>query len=160
MTEKIHYLTLEGFQQYKEEYKKLTETFKKSRSKMKEIRDELWRPEDLNPDYEPIESELISAKIRLKELENILKNSKIIRKPRHSSMKVVTIGSTILVEVDNQIDELTIVDTLEANPAVGKISNESPIGKALLGHRVGDEVVISSPIKTIYKIKKIKYLSS
>jgi len=46
---------------------------------------------------------------------------------------------------------------LEANPSLGKISNESPVGKTLFGHRVGDEILISSPIKTIYKIKKIKY---
>ena len=50
-----------------------------------------------------------------------------------------------------------IVGTLEANPSLGKISNESPVGKALLGRRVGDEVIISSPIKTVYKIKGIKY---
>jgi len=46
---------------------------------------------------------------------------------------------------------------LEANPSQGKISNESPVGKNLLGRKAGEEVVISSPIKVIYKIKKIKY---
>ena len=50
--------------------------------------------------------------------------------------------------------------TMCANPSLGKISNESPVGKALMGHKVGEEVVISSPIKTVYKIKKIRYLSS
>ncbi len=46
---------------------------------------------------------------------------------------------------------------LEANPSVGKISNESPVGRALLGHKTGDEVLVSSPIKTLYKIRKIIY---
>jgi transcription elongation factor GreA len=49
------------------------------------------------------------------------------------------------------------VGTLEANPALGKISNESPVGKALLGHKIGDEVLVSSPAKIAYKIKGIKY---
>jgi transcription elongation factor GreA len=50
-----------------------------------------------------------------------------------------------------------IVGTLEANPSEGRISIESPVGKALLGKKVGDEVIITSPIKIVYKIKKIKY---
>jgi transcription elongation factor GreA len=50
-----------------------------------------------------------------------------------------------------------IVGTLEANPSEGKISNESPVGKALLGKKVGDEIVITSPINVKYKIKKIRY---
>ena len=59
--------------------------------------------------------------------------------------------------MDGQKDEFVIVGTLEANPALGKISNESPVGKALLGHKIGDEVVVSSPMKTTYKIRNIKY---
>ncbi len=54
-------------------------------------------------------------------------------------------------------DEYEIVGTLEANPALGKISNESPVGRALLGHKVGEEVVVQSPLKIKYKILKIKY---
>ena len=73
---------------------------------------------------------------------------------------IVNLGATVLVEVDGQNDEFMIVGSLEANPAIGKISNESPVGRMLLGHRVGDEVVVSSPIQTVYKIKKIKYLTS
>ena len=47
--------------------------------------------------------------------------------------------------------------TLEANPELGKISNESPVGKALLGHKAGDEIVINSPQKISYKIKNVRY---
>ena len=47
--------------------------------------------------------------------------------------------------------------TLEANPAIGRISNESPVGRALLGHKIGDVVVVSSPVELKYKIKNIKY---
>jgi transcription elongation factor GreA len=50
-----------------------------------------------------------------------------------------------------------LVSTLEANPSEGKISTESPVGKALLGKKIGDEIIITSPIRVKYKIKKIKY---
>jgi transcription elongation factor GreA len=63
----------------------------------------------------------------------------------------------VVVEVNGEEDEFQIVGTLEANPLLGKISNESPVGSALMGKKVGDEIIISSPVKTVYKIKKIKY---
>ncbi len=63
----------------------------------------------------------------------------------------------MVVEVGGQIDEFTIVGTLEANPSIGKISNESPVGKSLLNHKIGDEVIIQSAVKTIYKIKARRY---
>ena len=47
--------------------------------------------------------------------------------------------------------------TLEADPTMGKISNESPVGKALLGHKIGDEILVSSPVGMKYKVKNIKY---
>lgn len=157
MQNKIYHLTPEGLKKYKEEYKRLNGILKESRSKIKEIRDELWRPEDLNSDYEPMESELISVETRIKELENILKNTKTIKKSKQTKPKIVTVGTTVVVEADGQIDEFTIVDTLEANPSMGKISNESPVGKALLGCKKSEVIVVHSAIKATYKIIKIKY---
>jgi transcription elongation factor GreA len=52
------------------------------------------------------------------------------------------------------------VGTLEANPAQGKISNESPVGQILLGKGVGEEIKLNSPTRTVYKIKKISYTTS
>jgi len=46
---------------------------------------------------------------------------------------------------------------LESNPNEGKISSQSPVGKAILGKKIGEEVIIISPIKVVYKIKKIRY---
>jgi len=91
------------------------------------------------------------------ELENILKNTELITAPPKEKQNIVNLGATVFVKVDGQTDEFTIVGTLEADPALGRISNESPVGRALLGHKTGDEVLVSSPIKTIYKIRKIKY---
>ena len=50
-----------------------------------------------------------------------------------------------------------IVGTLEADPSIGRISNESPVGVAFLGHKPGDEIIVSHPKKIIYKIKKVEY---
>ena len=70
---------------------------------------------------------------------------------------MVDLGAKVKIDIAGKKDEFMIVGTLEANPSLGKISNESPVGRALLGHKVGDEIVVSSPMKTTYKIKKIKY---
>ena len=150
-----YYLTLAGLQKYKEEYERLKKLKTATKLKIKESRDELWRPEDLNPDYEALYVELNFAERKLKEMEDILENTKIIKKSNRSPKKV-TIGSTVIVEVEGTKDKFTLVGTLETNPSKRKISIESPVGKALLGHAAGDEIMISSSIKKTYKIVKIK----
>ncbi|MDD5552012.1 MAG: GreA/GreB family elongation factor [Candidatus Pacebacteria bacterium] len=154
MEEKTYHLTSEGFQKYKEEFKKLKENLREKKLKLKELRDEIWKPEDLNPDYEIIESEIISAEIKLKELENILKNSKSIRKRNQKAAKI-TIGSRVITQTKKTTEKFIIVETIEANPSNGKISKESPVGKAFLGKKIGDIVIVSFPQKTTYKIKNI-----
>lgn len=151
---KKFYLTKEGLDNFKKEYEALKELrIAKARGKVPEI----WESEDLNPEYLSFREDVSLLDSKLFELENILKNSKLIKKPFPNRQNVVDFGATVLVEVDGQKDEFMLVSSVESNPALGKISNESPVGKALLGHLVGDEVVVSSPIKTIYKIKNIKY---
>ncbi len=120
----------------------------------------IWESEDVNPEYIAFQEDLSFIEKRLTELENVLKNVILIQTPKEKTEnRVISVGTKVSVEIDDkEKDELIIVGTLEANPALGKISNESPVGKALLGHREGDEVVVSSPIKTIYKIRKIAYL--
>ena len=65
------------------------------------------------------------------------------------------IGSKIKVDVDGDEDEFIIVSSVEADPMQGKISDESPVGRALLGAKVGDIVAVSSTIKSTYKILEI-----
>ena len=98
--------------------------------------------------------------MRLAELENIFKNAELIQLPSKEKQNIINLGAQVIVEVDGQKDEFTIVGSLEANPSLGRISSESPVGQALLGHRIGDGVMVSSPIQTVYKIKKIKYRMS
>ena len=155
--EKKFYLTKKGLEKIKKEREDLRKLkLSKTRGEIPKI----WHSEDLNPEYLAFQEDLSFLEARLIELEHILKNVEIIKLPLGEKRNVVDLGARVLVEVDGQSDEFTIVGTLEANPAIGKISNESPVGRALLGHKVGDAVVVSSPIQTVYKIKKIKYLSA
>jgi len=111
----------------------------------------------IKKEYEILKEDFSALETKIAELEHILKNFKLIKSPPKKQKHLVNLGATVLVEIDGKEEELTIVGRLEANPAVGKISNESPVGKALLGKKVGDEVKIPNLLKPIYKIKKIKY---
>ena len=154
MVERKFYLTKKGLEEIKKEYESLRKLrFAKTKGEVPKI----WESEDLNPDYLSFREDLNFLETRIAELENILKNVKLIKPPPKEKTKIINLGATVTVKVNGDTDEFTIVGTLEANPSLGKISNESPVGRALLGHKVGDEVVVSSPVKTIYKIKKIKY---
>jgi len=155
--EKKFYLTKQGLEKIKKEYQDLKNL---KLSKTKGEIPKIWQSEDLNPEYLSFQEDLSFLESRIAELEYILKNTELIKPPPKEKQNMVNLGATVLVEVDGQNDEFMIVGSLEANPAIGKISNESPVGRMLLGHRVGDEVVVSSPIQTVYKIKKIKYLTS
>jgi transcription elongation factor GreA len=113
--------------------------------------------EDLNPEFVSFKEDIGFLRSRIDELGNVLEHYQLIKNPVKASQGVVGLGAKVKIGVNGQKDEFTIVGTLEANPALGKISNESPVGKALLGHKVGDEIVVSSPTKITYKIKDIKY---
>ena len=152
--EKKFYLTKEGLEKIKKEYQDLRNL---KLSKTKGEIPKIWHSEDLNPEYFAFQEDLSFLESRITELEYIFKNTELIKLPPKEKRNVVNLGATILVEVDGQNDEFTLVGSLEANPSLGKISNESPVGNALLGRRVGDAVIVSSPIQTVYKIKKIKY---
>jgi len=155
MKKEKFYLTKQGLEKIKKEYENLKEL------KLAKIRGEeapqILHSEDLNPEYLAFQEDISFLEARMIELENVLKNTELIKVPPKTKQNIVNLGATILVEVGGQNNELTLVGSLEANPSIGRISDQSPIGKSLLGHRVGDKVVVSSAIKTIYKIKKIKY---
>ncbi len=92
---------------------------------------------------------------RISEIEHILKNVAVIKNTK-SNDKVV-LGSTVKLRTeDGKTKEFQVVGTVEADPLNGKISDESPIGKALMGKKPGDEVEIKTPIETaVYKIAHI-----
>lgn len=108
-----------------------------------------------NSEYQLARQEQEKNEARISELEHILANVKEITKPTGGSM--VQLGSSVkLTSEDGKTKEFQVVGTVEADPLEGKISDESPIGQALLGKKVGDEVEITTPAEvTTYKVAHI-----
>lgn len=82
---------------------------------------------------------------RIRELERMLKRVELIEDGDGSAQEHVAVGSRVTIEVDGVEETYTIVGAVESKPAEGRISNESPFGKALLGRSEGEEVVIETP---------------
>lgn len=153
MGEKFH-LTKKGLTELKEELEKL----KKVRAlKIKGEAPDILHSEEVNPEYLVFQEDLDFIEGRIAELENIIKNAVLIKPPAKEERDKVLLGATVVVEVDGREDEFKIVGSLEANPSLGKISDQSPVGKALINRRLNETVIISSPVQMTYKIKKIRY---
>lgn len=151
---KKFYITKDGLGKVKKEYEFLKNLrIAKTNGDVPTI----WQSEDLNPEYLSFQEDLEFIERREVELEAVIKNAVLIKAPVGDKKKEVGLGAKIALEINGEKDEFIIVGTAEASPSLGRISNESPVGKSLLGHKVGDLVIISSPIKTTYKIKKIFY---
>lgn len=105
-----------------------------------------------NAEYSSARQEQERTESRISEIENILQNVEVIKKPKGDSK--VQIGSSVKLKAENgTTKEFQVVGTVEADPLNGKISDESPIGKALLGKKEGEEVEITTPAETVaYKI--------
>lgn len=108
-----------------------------------------------NSEYSDAKEQQSFVEGRIIELEHILKNAEIIG-DKHDCCKEVGLGCTVNLSSSSKDLKYRIVGSVEANPDKGFISNESPIGKALLGKKSGDEVEVSVPAGvTKYKISKI-----
>lgn len=155
MDEKVFFVTKLKLQELQKEYDELLnlERVKTTGEEAPKI----FESEDLNPEFLSFQEDIGFLRSRIDEIKNILDHHEVIKNPGRDKAHFVDLGAKVKVDIGGQKDEFTIVGTLEANPVLGKISNESPVGKALLGHKIGDEIVISSPVKTTYKIKGIKY---
>lgn len=147
------YLTPIGLKKLKDEHKELTEV------KRKEITERISKAREFgdlseNSEYDTAREEQSFTEGRIIEIEEILKHASVIsEKIKHN---IVEMGSKIKVDIDGNKEEFYIVSSVEANPSEGKISNESPVGRALLGAKVGDKVTISSTITSIYKILEVR----
>ncbi len=108
-----------------------------------------------NAEYHAAKEEQGRQEARIEEIEHILQNAEVIKAPKGDSK--VQLGSTVtLKSEDGKTKEFQVVGTVEADPLNGKISDESPIGKALMGKKEGEEVEIKTPIETLtYKIADI-----
>ena len=111
-----------------------------------------------NAEYDSAKNEQAMLEARIAKLEERLASSRVIEK-REISKDVVSVGSTVrLRDVDaKQTVEYRIVGSAEANPAELKLSNESPVGKAILGRKKGETVEVTTPRGSLkYKILEIK----
>lgn len=106
-----------------------------------------------NSEYDAALEEQALVENRIASLEDVLNNAKLI--PSNRSTDFVVIGSTVKVEMEGNVEEFTIVGRVEAAPIKKRISNESPLGSALLGAKVGEEVEVATPIVR-YKCKVLE----
>ncbi|HPU02195.1 MAG: transcription elongation factor GreA [Firmicutes bacterium] len=109
-----------------------------------------------NSEYEDAKNEQAFVEGRIITLEKILRRARILEKDENNNY--VTVGSTVkLKDLDTDREyTYTIVSTAEADPVENKISNESPVGRAILGLKTGDEVEVQVPAGSIrYKILEI-----
>jgi len=148
--EKI-YLTSEGYNKLQKEYDELVNV------KRKEVTQRIARAREYgdiseNSEYDSARDEQSFIEGRILELQEILKSAQVLTKHNKNA---VDIGSKVKVEIDGDIDEFIIVSSVEADPSEGKISNESPVGSALVGAKLGDVITVSSTIKATYKILEI-----
>ena len=146
-------ITREGLEKLKEELDHL------QNDKRREVANRIKEAREFgdiaeNAEYEDAKNEQAFVEGRIQTLEAIIKNATII--DEHHSTDHVQIGSTVGVETPEGKDTFTIVGSAEAKPAEGRISNESPVGRALLGKKKGEKVVVKVPAGDFtYKILSI-----
>ena len=142
--EKKVYLTEEGLKELKDELDELINIKRPQNIKaIKEARAQGDLSE--NADYDAARNEQAEIEGRIKKLEYMLEHAEVIEKGDNDS---VSLGSTVgikYVDDEDDTDEYKIVGSQEADPFASKISNESPIAKALFNHKVGDIVTVDSP---------------
>jgi transcription elongation factor GreA len=99
-----------------------------------------------NAEYEAAKNEQAFVEGRIKELEILLATARVIDEAAVQSTDTVQVGATVTIQEENMEPEsYTIVGAAEANPVNGKISNESPLGKALLNRKAGERVQVDAP---------------
>ncbi|WP_317854893.1 transcription elongation factor GreA [Chakrabartyella piscis] len=157
MMEKKVVLTYDGLKKLEEELENLKIVRRKDvAEKIKEARGQGDLSE--NAEYDSAKEEQAEIEARIVVLEKMLRNAEVID-DEEVSADVVSLGATVDV-YDVEFDELmtyTIIGSAEADPMNGRISNESPVGMALLGHKVGEKLSIDTPDgEAIFEVRGIK----
>jgi transcription elongation factor GreA len=154
MAEQVTYLTREGLKKLEEELDHLRTV---RRLEVAERLHQAMEDGELieNAEYEAAKNEQAFVEGRILTIEMLLSEAVIIEEEGPSNM--VRVGAKVTVREDgSKPEQYTIVGAAEANPAKGLISNESPLGRALLGRKVGDEVKVSAPAGVLsFKVVKI-----
>lgn len=137
---KVYQITESGQRELERELEEL-------KSRRGEIADKIAAARDFgdlseNAEYDAAREAQGLLETRITEIETILQNASIIQA---GSSSTVALGSTVELEANGKAVVYTVVGPVEADPLEGKVSNESPIGQALMGKAVGDTVTISTP---------------
>ncbi|HEX6462098.1 MAG TPA: transcription elongation factor GreA [Candidatus Saccharimonadales bacterium] len=145
MIKKDYQLTLDGKNELEEELREL-------KGRRGEIADKIATARDFgdlseNSEYSAAKDEQSQVESRISEIEGILQNATIIKTKSNS---IVHLGNTVTLKTDGKTVVYTIVGSVEADPLEGKVSDESPIGQALLGKKMGDKVAITTPRGDIF----------
>jgi len=150
------FLTKEGYQKLADELEFLRVT------KRQEVANRLHEAMEggeliENAEYEAAKNEQAFVEGRIQEVEMILASARVIEdKVKKEKGDLVQVGSTVTIKEDGSSPEkYSIVGAAEANPRAGKISNESPIGRAILNHHAGEDVNVEAPGGT-FKVKIVK----
>ena len=160
MAEKKNILTYAGLKQYEDELQNL-KVFKRKEvaQKIKEARGQGDLSE--NAEYDAAKDEQRDIEARIEELEKLLKNAEVVVEDE-IDLEKINVGCQVKVydiDFDEEM-EFKIVGSTEANSLQNKISNESPVGKALIGRRVGDVVDVETQVGVIqYKVLEIQRVS-
>ncbi|BCN29750.1 transcription elongation factor GreA [Anaeromicropila herbilytica] len=157
MAEKKNILTYEGLKQLEDELQDLKVNKRKDvAAKIKEAREQGDLSE--NAEYDAAKDEQRDIEARIEEIDKILKNAEVVVE-EDVDVNVINIGCKVQI-MDLEYDDILeykIVGSTEANSLKGKISNESPVGKALLGHKVNDVIEVETQAGAIqYKILEIQ----
>ena len=160
MAEKKNILTYAGLKQYEDELQNLKVVKRKEvAQKIKEAREQGDLSE--NAEYDAAKDEQRDIELRIEELEKLLKNAEVVVEDE-IDLEKINIGYKVKVlEIDEDEEmEFRIVGSTEANSLQNKISNESPVGQALLGRKVGDVVDVETQVGIIqYKVLEIQRVS-
>lgn len=157
MTDQTHYLTQKGLQELEARLDHLRNVRRPEVAER--LHHALEEGGELveNAEYEDAKSEQAFLEGEIMRLENILSNAEIIEDDP-TSKDTVGLGDTIVVQEKGrkQTEVYYLVGAAEADPSAGRISNQSPMGRALMGHKVGDKVTVKAPDgDLVFTIKKI-----
>ena len=157
MEAKKNILTYEGLKKYEEELQELKVVKRREvAEKIKEAREQGDLSE--NAEYDAAKDEQRDIEARIEELEKILKNAEVVDEDE-VDLEVINIGCKVKILDVEYNDELEykIVGSTEANSLKGKISNESPVGKSLIGKKVGDVITVETQAGAFqYKVLEIQ----
>ena len=151
-----HYLTADGAERLRQELQRLTTVERNALAKR--LRSAIQEGDlSENADYSKAKEDQAFLEGRIQELEYLLKNATIVEASKNGYDQV-EVGARVTVrEEDFEPETFMLVGAKEADPSQGKISNESPVGRALLGKRVGDTVPVETPAGSfVFKIIKIE----